>query len=587
MVRTDHSGRILEGRYQLLKRIGEGGMGSVYLGEHAVIGKQVAVKLLREEFSSRPRIVKRFYREARAAAAIKHRNIIDIFDLGISDWGEPFLVMEYLEGESLASLLDRQTRISLAATQTIIGPVLGALDAAHDAGITHRDLKPDNIFVVHEPEGDLTIKLIDFGISKFAQNEEDTKLTMTGSLLGTPDYMSPEQAQGKQDVNHLTDIYAVGVILYEMLTGTLPFIADNYPKLLLKIIGEEPTPPRVACATFPVVAEPLIMRALSKEAGQRFSSAQHMLEAIDEWGEASNGVQQLRAYSYGAKTLGFAAGDLGDKTVTLTAPEVVAAKVLEEFINPKGTPTGWAQTLRRLGPQGRWSVAAMALLVVALAVAGVLIFTGRTVPKEIEMAERGPVAAAVEKTKPVGVWITVKGAPKGSRIYYKDALVPMNPFPVDRGQTIAALRVEADGYESFTHGIVPKVDRTVDVVLKEKQLKKPAKKAAVKAASRPPVRGPLSSAQQQIVYVKNKRQLKSCYDQALDKKTVPRDKTLAITLRFDVGRGGRANNVTLSGPGAKYPEMNRCLKDKVNAWSFPPSTVSTPVEYSFAFTPKE
>ena len=213
----EYEGSVLNNKYRLIRLLGKGGMGAVYLGQHIIIGKSVAVKFLHAEFAAKKEVVKRFYREAQAAAAIGHDNIIDVLDVGISDTGEPYLVMEYLEGESLAALIQRKGVLDLSCACGIMEPVLQALFAAHSKGIVHRDLKPENIFLAHRPGGVPKIKLIDFGISKVTQAGSGEKLTQTGSVMGTPAYMSPEQARGSSDLDHRADIYSTGVILYEML----------------------------------------------------------------------------------------------------------------------------------------------------------------------------------------------------------------------------------------------------------------------------------------------------------------------------------------------------------------------------------
>lgn len=207
----DYSGRTLENRYSVTKLLGKGGMGSVYLGHHVKIGKRVAVKFLHAQFTSSPELVKRFYREAQAASMVQHSNIIKVMDVGVSDSGEPFLVMEYLEGESLAEMLKRKGILDIGAACGVLEPALLALSAAHDSGIIHRDLKPENIFMVHEESGFSGVKLIDFGISKFTGPGDQSQLTQTGTLLGTPAYMAPEQVRGDKDIDRRADIYSMGV----------------------------------------------------------------------------------------------------------------------------------------------------------------------------------------------------------------------------------------------------------------------------------------------------------------------------------------------------------------------------------------
>jgi serine/threonine protein kinase len=228
---------LLDGRYRIVRLLGEGGMGAVYLASHVGLGRDVAIKFLHAEFISREDIVGRFRREAQAAAAIRHKNIIEVFDVGMSPQGEPFLVMEYLEGESLAGLLKRVGPLSLGAACAVMEPTLQALQAAHRKGIVHRDLKPDNIFLAYQEGEPPVVKIIDFGISKFTQGDPDKWRTRTGAVMGTPAYMSPEQARGSASLDHRTDLYSMGTILFEMLTGGLPYAGTNFAEYSVRDAG--------------------------------------------------------------------------------------------------------------------------------------------------------------------------------------------------------------------------------------------------------------------------------------------------------------------------------------------------------------
>jgi predicted Ser/Thr protein kinase len=302
---------LLDGRYRIVRLLGEGGMGAVYLASHVGLGRDVAIKFLHAELVSREDIVGRFYREAQAAAAIRHKNIIDVFDVGISLLGEPFLVMEYLEGESLASLLKRAGPLNLGAACAVMEPVLQALQAAHCKGIIHRDLKPDNIFLAYQKDVPPVVKIIDFGISKFTQGDLDKWRTKTGSILGTPAYMSPEQARGSASLDHRTDIYSMGTILFEMLSGGLPFAGTNFAEYLSAMLIEEPRAPQSVHAGFPVEAEPLVRRALAKEPNQRFQNATEMLDALIALPSYDARQERLALLASTIEVRDFAAGDLG------------------------------------------------------------------------------------------------------------------------------------------------------------------------------------------------------------------------------------------------------------------------------------
>jgi serine/threonine-protein kinase len=321
---------LLDGRYRIVRLLGEGGMGAVYLASHVGLGRDVAIKFLHAEFISREDIVGRFHREAQAAAAIRHKNIIEVFDVGMSTHGEPFLVMEYLEGESLAGLLKRVGPLGLGAACAVMEPALQALQAAHRKGIVHRDLKPDNIFLAYQEGEPPVVKIIDFGISKFTQGDPDKWRTRTGAVMGTPAYMSPEQARGSSGLDHRTDLYSMGTILFEMLTGALPYAGTNFAEYLSAMLVDEPRAPQSVYADFPVEAEPLVLKALAKSPDQRFQNAAEMLDALTTLPSYDAGKERLSLLASTLEVRGFAAGDLGQalsKPGRLTGDEATPSRL--------------------------------------------------------------------------------------------------------------------------------------------------------------------------------------------------------------------------------------------------------------------
>jgi len=255
--------------YELTRRLGEGGMGAVYLAEHPLLGRKAAVKVLRPELASNQELVQRFLNEARAANAIHHPNIIDIIDVGLLPEGVPYMMMEFLDGESLATRLRRVPRLSVGEALKHARQTASALTAAHAVSIVHRDLKPDNLFVVPDTQnpGQERIKVLDFGIAKLRPEfAPGTARTGVGALMGTPAYMSPEQCMGKTtEIDHRADIYALGIILHEMLCGQPPFVGQSFGELFLQHITVGPAPLRSVRPDVSAELEAVVLKALEKD----------------------------------------------------------------------------------------------------------------------------------------------------------------------------------------------------------------------------------------------------------------------------------------------------------------------------------
>ena len=273
-------GQVLQERYRIVRKLGEGGMGAVYEGEHVLIKRRVAIKVLHPQFAQKPEIAARFHREAQAATSIGHPNIIEVTDMGAFPDGTAYMVLEFLEGRDFARDIESQGPQPLGKVVHILSQVCDALASAHAKGIVHRDLKPENVFLVERGGDSNFAKVVDFGISKFQDTEENRSLTQTGTALGTPYYMAPEQCQGKKDVDHRADIYALGVMFFQALTAQYPFDDESYPMLVLKICTEPPPPLARYRPDLPPQIQQVLERMLAKDRNYRFASCAEVKAAL-------------------------------------------------------------------------------------------------------------------------------------------------------------------------------------------------------------------------------------------------------------------------------------------------------------------
>jgi serine/threonine-protein kinase len=343
-------GRTIDGKYIVRSVLGEGGMGTVYEAEHITLGRAVAVKVLHPQQARKKVAVKRFHMEARAAGAIGHPNICEVYDLGTLDDGSPYLVMERLVGRTLADRIANEGGLPFDDVIDIMSQVLAGLIVAHEKGIVHRDIKPENIFLVDRPGFLSVAKLLDFGVSKVmspvmsGEREEDMDLTRTGMVMGTPFYMSPEQARGDRDLDGRVDLYACGVMLYEALTGRRPFLAANYNALLLQILTTTPRPVRELRPALPLGFDRVLDKALKRDRLDRYQSAlefqREMLALKDRHGAPGSHVpapppsNEIARQSFG-----------GIRPSPPSAPRAglpsgsVGARRLREIVPLPGTPS--------------------------------------------------------------------------------------------------------------------------------------------------------------------------------------------------------------------------------------------------------
>jgi eukaryotic-like serine/threonine-protein kinase len=382
-------GTTLADRYEIVRRIGEGGMGAVYEARHCIIGKRVAIKVLLEKFLENQEFIARLLQEARLASSIGHQNIVDVTDFGTTRDGRAFVVMEFLDGEPLSELIMRDAPLPVERSLGIVKQVASALGAAHAKGIVHRDVKPENVYLVRRGESDF-IKVVDFGVSKAVRNREESstewqRLTRTGAVLGTPLFMSPEQASGGDDIDHRADIWAVALILYECLTGELPFRGNNYLGVVSQILNKQAQPPSALRPELgiPAAVDRVVMHGLDKDRTRRYQAMDALERDLDR----------------------LLAGDMG---VVLDDGATGASGSL-----PAKAPSRWP-----------WHLAAAAVLIVGLGIAGLLARTGNKATTAL------PRPPAPKLNRPAA--LAAKPAPPHPA---EVAAIPAQPTPIpERGR---------------------------------------------------------------------------------------------------------------------------------------------------------
>jgi eukaryotic-like serine/threonine-protein kinase len=368
------TGSIVADRYRLIRKVGEGAMGEVYEAEHLHLQRRVAVKLLQRKISSDPEVRARFQREARSTTGLGHPNVVDTIDFGFAADGQPFLVMEWLDGENLDARISRGL-LDVTTALDIAQQACAGLAAAHARGIVHRDLKPANLFLTRDHRNALLVKVLDFGIAKLRLHE--TKLTATGVLIGTPSYMAPEQAEGSA-VDARTDVYALGVILYEMLIGAVPFDGDT-PLSVLHQHTSRPPPSLLARAPERAISEQLdaiVMRCLAKRPDDRFATMHELAAAIAAAGGAT--ARSASGVASTTSTASSAAKPLPTIPPTFHAPDA---------IRPNAAMGDVAATTRRT-----WVVPALLGTIAIAGAAAAYVLLGHS--GNTAQRDAGPVAPA-------------------------------------------------------------------------------------------------------------------------------------------------------------------------------------------------
>ncbi len=420
-------GMVLQDRYRIVRLLGEGGMGAVYEGEHLLIKKRVAIKCLHAQYAQNPEVVARFHREALAATSIGHENIIEVTDLGRFPDGAVFMVLEFLQGRDFANLIEDEGPQPLNRVVHIMMQICDALTAAHDKEIVHRDLKPENVFLIRRGDDRDFVKLLDFGISKMksASDSPNSSMTRTGMALGTPYYMAPEQAQGRKDVDHRADIYALGVILFRALTGQHPFDHDSYPMLVLKICTEPPPPLRRYRPDLPPEIEQLAAKMLAKTPDERFPNCAAVKAALRPFAGFSDVPVVNEVPRNDALPLASIAGYVPPAAATTPSPATPAPTS-----GARGTPLA-TQTVVTLPGASRAplfiGVGVVALLAVAgggVALSGALSGGPTETPPPAPPPIAVPVAPQPIALRPVAPHVVAAPAPAGRTVNIRVTVTP-------------------------------------------------------------------------------------------------------------------------------------------------------------------
>ncbi len=390
------------GQYRIVRKIGEGGMGAVYLAQHALLGRHAAIKLLLPALSAQREVVERFFNEARATTTVTDPGIVSVFDFGYHTDGSAYIVMEHLEGESLEARVHRGPMAVVDALK-IMRQVASSLAAAHACGIVHRDLKPDNVFMVRDPEaqGGERPKILDFGIAKLTSDAPDRSRTRTGTLLGTPIYMSPEQCRGSGLVDHRSDIYSLGCVVYHMICGRPPFDFEGIGEIISAHLREAPVPPSQFGATMAI--DDVVLRCLEKQPEQRYQTMNELRGACE--------ALLARISGAGAMTI----------AMLPNAPASPSPTTL-------GASSGEAAAPTSSGGNGtRLALAVSALLVVMLGIAGLVYRRGE--PEAAAVAAPAPALLIADATSPDAT-PPPDAAPPAYATPPIDALPPSPPPPV-------------------------------------------------------------------------------------------------------------------------------------------------------------
>jgi len=507
------TGDILEGKYAIGPVLGAGGMGVVYQGEHLSLGMKVAIKVLHPSEADDPTMIARFKAEARSAAAIRHQNVVEVTDFGLTPDRRPFFVMAHLKGESLADRLDRCRTLSERETVEIVDQILQGLSVAHRRGVVHRDLKPENVFLARGDDGREIVKLLDFGIAKILggsqthkgkRAESGRQLTMKGMVLGTPGYMAPETIEADVPIDARADLFAVGVLMYEMLAGRLPFSGGSPLEIMSNTISKPVPRPSALRSDISDAMERLILTALARDPLDRFQNTdefEHHLTAAavgripDDARPCRTRVGLPSVAPESAPSVRPAAGRHPDATTAPLGSRRARADKPASSGRPSGSRSVAAPVARPLRRSSPIVISPLLILfLLALGGAAYYLFVYEKPFKIVEHESRtGNAPGARRETPPppsatdaesspetgstlnadlsptVTIWIEV--TPPDAVILWGDEPQTDRPLIVARGDTASVLSVSSPGYESQELRITPDSEQTVRIRLKPKARK--------------------------------------------------------------------------------------------------------------------
>jgi serine/threonine-protein kinase len=516
------------GNYEIRSKLGEGGMGAVYMAEHPHIGKRVALKVLHAEFSSKEDVVKRFFQEAKAVNDVQHPNIVDIIDYG---WipnkqglNTVYFIMEFLDGPSLSDVIRSQAPLAPERALAIGLQIADALGACHKSGVVHRDLKPDNIILIQRGREPDFVKVLDFGIAKLTGDQKVSVRTRTGLLMGTPSYMSPEQCEGSATVDHRTDIYALGVLLYEMLTGKPPFVGETYGQILIQHLTQVPTPLSMVHGLIPPHVEAVVLKALEKNPDARYQTMEELVQALADpvgYVELHGGLSGFMGRDAMGRPLTTSISVFTPSGQVIQVPTSMISTPMLPLERPRRgrriAITAITALLLALGGAGLWwkyqqDIAdAAASNVPTHHVPPVVIPTGEPVvgsepgagTEPGEAADPGQPAAgeATAQADPASdpapaepaavesVAVRVLSQPEGAAVFFDDESKPRGKTPltlsVPRGTAEVSVTLRLDGYRDVVRSFVPDNNKEYDL-----QLRRERRAGVRDSVARTPIRKP-------------------------------------------------------------------------------------------------